>query len=313
HTSGSHWKSVKSITISPDGKTLVSGYDDNTIRVWDIQSGEEKRTYYVDKHFDIPMMDISPDGKLLVHAMDWQKIKILKMKNGKLVRNINTDTGWSSLIISSDGKIIISSSADTIKLWNIESGKKIKTLSQYNYDKSLLAITPDGKIIVSRDGNGAIILCDIVSEKKIKTFQGHTDRIRSIAITPDSKTIVFRFDDYIKLFDIKSEEELKTLYGHTGMIESIAITPDGKTIVSGSRDRTIKLWDIESGEELATFVSFGKDSWASITSDGYYNSSDSGLQYIKFVDKDGSFLPKEHEIYEQRKRKPLIKLRAYNE
>ena len=91
---------------------------------------------------------------------------------------------------------------------------------------------------------------------------------------------------------------------HSRSVNSVVITHDGKYIVSGSNDGTIKLWDIQSGEEMAQFVSFDDGEWIASTKDGYYNCSDEAMKYIGFFDGD-KLIEKSHPIYKQRRKKSL--------
>ena len=104
-----------------------------------------------------------------------------------------------------------------------------------------VAITPDGKYIVSGSWESTIKLWDIKSGEEIRTFKGHSNSVFSVAITPDGKYIVSGGEDgTIKLWDIKSGEEIRVFEGHSYDVTSVVTTPDGKYIVSGSSDNTAK-------------------------------------------------------------------------
>ena len=301
--------SVNSVVISLDGKTMVSGSDDNTIKIWDMQSGECLNT--LEGHSrSISSLAISIDGKTVVSGSYDKTIKIWDMQSGE---SLHTLTGHSydigSLAISPDGKTIVSGGSwdNTIKIWDMQNGECLDTfpsildtLEGHGHSRRVnsVAISPDGKTIVS-GGGGTVKV--INSDRKtivnrsddstiklwdirgcLNTLEGHSNSVNSVAISLDGKTIVSGSDDStIKLWDIQSGESLHALKGHSSGINSVAISSDGKTIVSGSRDGTIKLWDIQSGECIYTSYNMEDGSTITIFSDGSFNASEDNID--KFI------------------------------
>jgi len=106
-----------------------------------------------------------------------------------------------------------------------------------------VAISPNGKTIVSCSADKTIKVWDIETGACLRTLGGHSSNVGSVAIAPDGKTIVTgSWDNTIKVWDIMTGACLHTLQAHSGEVRSVAIAPDGKTIVTGSDDRTIKVW-----------------------------------------------------------------------
>ena len=254
HTFDGHTKAINSMAVTPDGKTIVSGSWDGTIKLWDIESGKELRMLKEDTG-GVTSVAVTPDGKTIVSGSWNGTIRLWGIESGKELRMLKEDTGEvTSVAVTPDGKKIVSGSDDgTIRLWDIESGKELNTLKGHTNAIISMAVTPDGKTIVSGSWDGTIKLWDIESSKEPNTLKGHANAIISVAVTPDGKTIVSgSLDGTIRLWDIESGKELRMLKEDTGGVASVAVTPDGKTIVSGSENGTIRLWDIESGKELNT-------------------------------------------------------------
>jgi hypothetical protein len=110
-----------------------------------------------------------------------------------------------SVAISLDGQILVSESWDTIKMWDLSTGKLVRTLTDQN----------------RMEWKGAF---------------------ESVAISPDGQTLVSGSGDTIKMWELSTGKELRTLTGHAESVQSVAISPDGQTLVSGSGDNTIKVW-----------------------------------------------------------------------
>ncbi len=166
--------------------------------------------------------------------------------------------GHTGLILSvnyiADGKTLASASFDgRIQLWNISTGKEIKTLKEHTDIVNSVSFSPDGKTLASASLDGRIQLWNISTGKKIKTLKGHTENVNSVSFSPDGKTLASASrDKTVKLWNISTGKEIKTLKGHTEDVNSVSFSPDGTTLVSASRDNTVKLWNVNTGKGVKT-------------------------------------------------------------
>ena len=139
---------INSVAITPDGKYIVSGagflLDDNTIKLWDIKSGEEIRTFEGHSN-SVNSVAITPDGKYIVSGSHDKTIKLWDINSGEEIRTFVGHSGTvESVTITPDGKYIISGSSDnTIKLWDINSGEEIAQFVSFN-DGEWITSTKDG-------------------------------------------------------------------------------------------------------------------------------------------------------------------------
>ena len=285
-TLSGYFQEVNAIALTRDGQTLVGG-SLNTIKIWNLQTGELRRNIQNAHQDKITTLGISHNGKKLVTGSADQTIRIWDLKTGKLLRNIPAHDGQvKAITISSDGQKIVSVGSDKLmKLWNIETGSRIITrLPDEEHEVNALAFSPNGQILVTGSSNGTIRLWTSTLARR-QTLEGHTQAINAIAISPDNntlasasedgtikiwdlntgeeegvivastspvKSLVFSADsrtivsggEQITLWDTIAERKLQTFFGHSEEVTSLAITPDGKSLVSGSLDRTIKVWRI---------------------------------------------------------------------
>ena len=245
-----HSNGVRSVAFSPDGKTIASGSDDNSIKLWNLE-GKELCTFTGHSN-GVLSVAFSPDGKTIASGSGDSIIKLWNLEGKELC----TLTGHSGVVISiafsPDGKTIASGSDDyTIKLWNLE-GKELLTLTGHSNWVNSIAFSPDGKTIASSSDDHTIKLWNLEGEELL-TLTGHSYGVLSVAFSPDGKTITSgSYDKTIKLWNLEGEE-LRTLTGHSYGVLSVAFSPDGKTIASGGYDKTIKLWNLE-GKELLTLM-----------------------------------------------------------
>lgn len=255
-----HSSDVNSVAFSPDGKTLASGSDDKTIKLWNLASGQEIQT--LEGHSDwIWTVALSPDGKTLASGSADKTIKLWNIQTRKLIRTLQGHTdGVSSVAFSPDGKILVSGGASkdkTIKLWNLETGKLIRTLEGHSDGVSSIAFSPDGKTLASGSWDKTIKLWNLETGKLIRTLQGHSQRILSVAFAPDSVTLASGSKDKtIKLWNLKTGKLIHTLKGHNDKVNSVAFLPSRTSnrvsLVSGSSDKTIKLWNPVTGKQIRT-------------------------------------------------------------
>jgi hypothetical protein len=247
------------VALSADGKTVASGSDDHTVKIWDIATGKELRT--LSGHIAaVYSVALSADGKTVASGGDDNTVKIWDVATGKELRTLSghSDTVWS-VALSVDGKTVASGSEDnTVKIWDIATGKELRTLSGHTDTVWSVALSADGKTVASGSEDHTVKIWDVATGKELRTLSGHSDTVWSVALSADGKTVASGSEDHtVKIWDIATGKELRTFSGHAAAVGSVALSADGKTVVSGSDDRTVNIWDLATGKELRTFAGDG--------------------------------------------------------
>ncbi|TEY32597.1 hypothetical protein BOTCAL_0717g00030 [Botryotinia calthae] len=282
-----HSNTVKSVAFSPDGKVVASGSSDETIRLWNVATGESLQT--LEGHSrSVISVAFSLDGKVVASGSSDETIRLWDVATGDSLQTLEGHSrSVTSVAFSPDGKVVASGSGDeTIRLWDVATGESLRTLEGHSDWVTSVAFSPDGKVVVSGSGDETIRLWDVATGESLQTLEGHSDWVTSVAFSPDSKVVSSGSDDKtIRLWDVATGESLQTLEGHSRFVSSVAFSPDGKVVASGSGDETIRLWDIATGESLQTLEGHS-DSVISVafSPDGKVVASGSGDETIRLWD-----------------------------
>lgn len=159
--------------------------------------------------------------------------------------------GVRAVAISSSGQTLISGGRDdTIKFWNLRTGKLVHSLDAHSDGITSIAISPDGKRIVTGGiSTPTMKVWDLRTFLMLKGDSGHTQPVETVAISSDGRFIASGSDDgTIKLWDLHTLKLLDTITTHSGFVSKVAFSPDMQTLVSagGGDDNTIRLIDLQT-------------------------------------------------------------------
>ncbi|NMG21658.1 beta-propeller domain-containing protein [Brasilonema bromeliae] len=132
-------------------------------------------------------------------------------------------------------------------------GALLRTLSGHNNEVRAIALTPDGKYVISGSLDSTLKVWNWQTGEEVRTLRGHDEEVRAIALTPDGKYVISgSSDETLKIWNWRTGEEVRTLKGHGSMVTAVVVTPDGNYIISGSWNGTLKVWDWQTGEVVRT-------------------------------------------------------------
>ena len=251
------------LEFAPDGRTILSGSGDKTLKLWDVASGQKIRTFRGHSSY-ISSLAFASDGSTILSGGGYgdNTIKLWDVNSGQEIRTFQGHSDWvNSVDFASDGRTVLSGSQDgTLRLWDVASGQTIRTLMGHTSGIYSVAFASDGRTALSGSSDKTIKLWDVVTGREIRTFRGHSHFVESVVFSPDGRTVLSgSYDKTLKLWDIASGREIHTFLGHSESVDSIAFAPDGRTVLSGSSDNTLKLWNVASGEKIRTLKGHSDD------------------------------------------------------
>jgi eukaryotic-like serine/threonine-protein kinase len=247
-----HTGPVNGVAVSPDGKRIVSGSYDQTVKVWDAATGQLTRTL---KGHTSGVVCVAFDGRRVVSGSEDGMIKVWDAATGQETLTLRGQTGQvNPAALSPDGKRIASASADaTVRVWDATTGEETLTLKGHTGQVRCVAFSSDGKHIVSGSDDTTVKVWDAATGQENRTFRGQTGVVSSVAFSPDGRRVVSgSWDATVKVWDAATGQETLTLKGHTSTVTSVAFSPDGRRLVSGSGDKTVKVWNAATGQETLT-------------------------------------------------------------
>ena len=184
-----HTDRVWAVAVSPDGRFIVSGSDDRTVKVWELESGRLLRS--LEGHTGrVRAVAVSPDGRFIVSGSDDRTVKVWELESGRLLRSLEGHTDWvRAVAVSPDGRFIVSGSDDhTVKVWEPESGRLLRSLEGHTGGVLAVAVSPDGRFIVSGSGDHTIRAWDLESGESRMLFWNDAV-ILSLALSRDGRLL----------------------------------------------------------------------------------------------------------------------------
>lgn len=273
YTLNKHEKPLNALALTPDGMKIATGAGDGNIMIWDTNNGKCLNTIKVKAKYNLPgitALAITPDGRQIISGSKDSTIDVWMMDTYKNIRSLighktikysneqrafPKAQGITTLAVSPSGTRIVSAGSDCmIKIWDIESGKCLRTLKEHRRFVADIAITPDSEYLVSASYDSRLKIWEIETGRCVRTLNGHLGPVRSVKITPDGKhAISGSSDGTLRVWDLYSGNCLNTLLGHSDRVNDIELSHNGKWIASAANDKTIKIWDRESSRCLVTF------------------------------------------------------------
>ncbi len=259
-----HEGMVLSCAFSADGRRIVSGAGDNSVRVWDAVTGRLLRTITGHQNW-VTSCAFSADGRRIVSG-SWDKnVRIWEAETGQLLCTLtgHEKSVWSCAF-SADGRRIVSGAGDnTVRIWDAETGLLLRTITGHEDRVWSCEFSADGRRIVSGAGDKTVRVWDAKTGHLLRTLSGHQGLVTSCAFSADGRLVLSgSWDNTVRVWETETGQLLRVLTGHEDGALSCKFSADGRRIVSGAGDNSVRIWDAETGRLLRTLAGHANWVWS---------------------------------------------------
>jgi WD40 repeat protein len=280
-----HTDLIRDLAVSPDGRRLLSSGFDNTLRVWDVATGQELRRW--DAHGGQRVFTaafLPGDGRRAISGGSDKMLRLWDVSNGQPLRTYQGHAeGVDHLAVSPDGRLLASGGPDqAVFVWEVETGKMLHRLEVGMGGTQSLAFSPDGKFLVTGAAGPAeapIRLWEVETGKGVRQFEpSHGGTVMGLAFSPDG-TLAFSgaLDKTVRVWQVQDGKEVRRFEGVRVPVHGMALSPDGRRLLSGNEDGSVSLWDVATGRLVHTFPGSKQPVWPAVFSpDGRHAYSAGG-------------------------------------
>ncbi len=263
-----HLDRVTHLCFSGDGRRLASaaGIDDKSIRVWDLTQFQEIQR--LQGHWNtIQSIQFDPKSRYLISSSYDATIRSWYIAEGHYRHQLKRHSNWIyGVACSPNGEFIATATNEpTIHVWHRLQQRRINLLIGHRDRVTSVAFSPDGRYLLSGSVDQSLRLWDMAYGTILRVFSGHQDWITAVAISPNNQYLASGgWEKVVRLWAIadgdnalkvgwqflRGNKPNRLLQGHQDHITSLAFSPNSHLLATGSKDQTLRIWEVASGQEV---------------------------------------------------------------
>ncbi len=267
-----HMEVFPGLAFSPDGTTLAATTYlwDGSIDLWDGATG--RRAANLTGASRSRVIVFSPDGQTIAQGVYGGEVRLFDVGTGTTVgtlgpmRTIHSENfvpGIRSAAFAPDGRTLAAGTdEDVIYLWDMESRARIGALlGDVDQITAIpdefrpiavgpLEFSPDGRTLAAGSSAGKVRLWDVATNTSTATTAGHQYEIRALSFSPDGATLASGSTNRVSLWDVAKGATIRTL--QLDWVNDIGFSPDGTLFATGTQDKLVRIWQLATGDILAT-------------------------------------------------------------
>jgi RNA polymerase sigma factor (sigma-70 family) len=266
---GGHRGALASVVFAPDGGTLATAGWDRTVRFWDVATGEPRpgRSARLAAAVALPppALAFGSDGKTLVTGGRANVGQLWDVATGEALPQGAIHPRGQAIVMltaTSPGPTLVTTEAGMMLLWDMTGSRLLQAFPANGLSTVAAALAPDGRRLALGNAPRGGHVFDVARGVEAWAFPPDVGPLRVLEFSPDGRVLAAAAGMpgdppeacAIRLWDAATGRELRHLAArHEGPVHALAFSPDGRLLASAGLDRTVRLWALATGEEVARF------------------------------------------------------------
>jgi WD40 repeat protein len=199
-----HAAQVEHLTVTPDGKCLISGDSQGVVRIWELPSGKMVARCRTEEQNGVGCLTVTPNGRIVADGThSW--VRLWAIPDGRSLQRMKFEAFWiRSLVTSPDSKLLAGcGSSRIVRVWSLPDGQVMRDLKGHQGNVTCLAISRDGQLLASGGEDQDVILWNLPDGRRLATLEDHPGKVLTLAFSPNSRTVAVGSEDgTVILWDI---------------------------------------------------------------------------------------------------------------
>ncbi|HUJ11469.1 MAG TPA: WD40 repeat domain-containing protein [Verrucomicrobiae bacterium] len=251
-----HKGAVNSVAYSADGKFILSGSEDKTVKLWNAANGKEVRTF-TGHRGPVTGVAFDPTGEQAVSGSADGTMRLWDVANGQQLQATEA-LGWkiTSVALSPDGKLAATGADDNrVTLWNLPQLSRVRALTGHGWRVTSVVFSTDGNSLLSGSDDDSLKLWDVATGREIRSFRDGLAAVTCVSLSPDGQFgLSGSKDKTVRLWNLETGRVEREFKGHTDTVRCVTFSRDGRFAISGGDDGTVRIWEIGAGKEFRSFT-----------------------------------------------------------
>lgn len=245
-----HSRSVNGFAFHPNEKWLISASQDETIRVWDLETQKQLQEVTLVEG-SVATFGLSSSGRRIVAGYTKDRVRTWKLEKSAFLAALSGHgQSVNALAFTRDNQFLLSASADkTVRIWNVAAKAQVRSYPTDSHQVQVAEFSPDDKQFATGGADGAVQIWATATGKVARRLRGHSGKVNGVSFHPTERILVSGGSDKtFVLWNVDTGRPVKRVRAHEDQVTFVDFSPDGKTFATGSDDKTVRIWSYPEGK-----------------------------------------------------------------